>query len=264
MAAHELISKRFAIPGVPVFVYHDVYAGATRNDRYALSYARFREQLLFLRDSRFAVNDLPTLTGGCTSGPSVVLTFDDGLVGQYECAFPALVERGMTATFFVSTALAGSPGYLSWKQMREMSEAGMMFGSHGREHIDYSGLDGATVRRELCRSREELEDGLGKAAAVFSAPYGFLNREMIERVREAGFHWICTSHPWVASSGSTVVPRLVIYSNTDLMRFSALANRSALPLLARYARNALLHLPKQVLRRAWPERLGVHAHQEVE
>jgi len=120
-------------------------------------------------------------------------------------------------------------------------------------------LDGVTVRKDLCRSRAELEDGLGKAASAFSAPHGFINRAMIESVREAGFHWICTSHPWVASADSTVVPRLAVYHDTDLSRFSALANRSALPLLARYARNALLHLPKQVLRRAWPDRLGVRA-----
>jgi len=263
MAAHELIFPRFVIPGVPVFMYHDVCTRAALNNRYELSIARFREQLSFLREYGFAVNNLPALAGPC-SGPSVVLTFDDGLVGQYKCAFPALVERGMTATFFISTALTGSPGYLNWKQMREMSEAGMTFGSHGREHIDYSALNAATVRNELYRSQAELEEGLGKAVTTFSAPYGFINREMNESVREAGFQWICTSHPWVASADSTVVPRLAIYHDTDLSGFSALANRSALPLLARRARNALLHLPKQALRRAWPERLGVRAHQELE
>ena len=58
MAAHELNSGRFAIPGVPVFMYHDVCAGAAAGERYRLSLAMFREQLEFLREQGFAVEDL--------------------------------------------------------------------------------------------------------------------------------------------------------------------------------------------------------------
>jgi peptidoglycan/xylan/chitin deacetylase (PgdA/CDA1 family) len=261
VAAHELISPRFAIPGVPVFMYHDVSASSALENRYTLPLARFREHLSFLCGHGFAVKDLPALAGGC-GGRSVVLTFDDGLWGHYERAFPALLERGMTATFFVNTALAGSPGYLGWEQMREMSEAGMTFGSHGREHIDYAGMEAATVRKELSRSRAELEEGLGKAAFSFSAPYGSVSRVMIASAREAGFHWICSSYPWVASAESALVPRLAIYRDTDLRRFSALANRSALPLLARRTRYALLHLPKEILQLTWPERLRAYRENE--
>jgi peptidoglycan/xylan/chitin deacetylase (PgdA/CDA1 family) len=261
VAAHELIFPRFAVPGIPVFMYHDICAGSASEDRYTLPLARFSEHLAFLYGNGFAAKDLPALAEGC-GARSVVLTFDDGLAGQYECAFPALLERGMTATFFVSSALVGSPGYLSWSKMREMSKAGMIFGSHGREHIDYSSVEATTVRRELHRSRAELEDGLSKGASTFSAPYGSLNRMLIECAREAGFRWICSSHPWVASTDSTLVPRLAIYRDTDLPRFSALANKSALPLLARRARNALLQLPKQVLSRTWPERLRAYRESE--
>ncbi|MGA3127605.1 MAG: polysaccharide deacetylase family protein [Candidatus Korobacteraceae bacterium] len=261
MAAHELTFPRFAIPGVPVFMYHDVSAGSTLENRYTLPLAGFREHLSFLCGHGFAVKDLPALAGGC-GGRSVVLTFDDGLLGHYERAFPALLERGMTATFFVNTALAGSPGYLSWDQMREMSEAGMTFGSHGREHIDYSGMEAAKARRELSRSRAELEEGLGKAVFNFSAPYGSLSRGLIAGARDAGFSWICSSHPWVASAESALVPRLAIFHDTDVRRFSALANRSALPLLARRARYALLHLPKEILQLTWPERLRAYRENE--
>ncbi len=194
----------------------------------------------------------------------MVLTFDDGLCSHYERVFPALLEYALTATFFVTTALAGSPGYLSWSQMREMSAAGMTFGSHGREHIDYSGLPDVVATRELDRSRVALEDGLGRPASMFSAPYGFLSRALIESARQAGFHWICSSHPWLASADSTVVSRLAIYHDTELRRFSALATRSPLPLLARRTRNALLYLPKQLLLRASPRHLGVQVHQESE
>jgi peptidoglycan/xylan/chitin deacetylase (PgdA/CDA1 family) len=263
MAAHKLNSGRFAIPGVPVFMYHDVCASAAAGDRYRLPFAMFSEQLAFLREQGFAVEDLDGLAGN-SSGGRVVLTFDDGLASHYERVFPALIEQGLTATFFVTTALLGSSGYLGWSQLREMSAAGMTIGSHGHQHIDYSGLESGAARREFDRSRASLEDGLGKPAVTFSAPYGFLSRSLIESARQAGFHWICSSIPWLAAADTTVVSRLAVYQDTDVARFSALARGCALPLLARRTRNALLYIPKQLLRRGAPELLGVRVGEEIE
>ena len=263
MAAHKLISRRFAIPGVPVFMYHDVCATAAAGNRYRLPLAMFSEQLAFLREQGFAVEALDALAGN-SNGDRVVLTFDDGLSSHYERVFPALLGQGLTATFFVTTALLGTSGYLGWSQLREMSEAGMTIGSHGHQHIDYSGLEAGAARRELHLSRASLEDGLGKPAFTFSAPYGFLSRALIESARQAGFHWICSSIPWLAAADATVVSRLAVYHDTDVPRFSALARGCALPLLARRIRNALLYIPKQLLRRGAPELLGVRVRQEIE
>jgi peptidoglycan/xylan/chitin deacetylase (PgdA/CDA1 family) len=279
MAANELSASplriRFRVrfrdairvPGTPVFLYHDVSPCPASEDRYAVNEANFREHLSFLRAQGFAVADLPALMETAT-GRRAIITFDDGLGSHYGCVFPALLDHGFTATFFVSTALIDSPGYVSWSQLREMSSAGMTIGSHGREHVDYSALGSTLATRELAQSRMALEDALGKPAATFSAPYGFLNRSLIESARQAGFSWICSSHPWLASAASAPlgrpISRLAIYKNTDLRAFSELANGSALPLLARRARNAVLYLPKQFLLRTSPQRLGVRVHQEAE
>ncbi len=261
MAANHLISSRFAVRGVPVFMYHDVCAAPRSDDRYTTPLPVFRKHLGFLREQGFAVEQLPALYEK-TEERSVVLTFDDGLASHYEHVLPALLEDGREATFFVTTALVDSPGYLTWKQLREMSAAGMTIGSHGREHIDYSGVPAATAERELRRSRMELEDNLGKPALTFSAPYGFLNRSLIEGAQCAGFRWICSSRPWVATADCAVISRLAVYNDTDLLRFSALATRSAFPLLARRARNAFLYVPKELLKRTSPERLGVEVGRE--
>ena len=39
--------------------------------------------------------------------PAVILTFDDGLVTDYEIAFPLLAEFGQRAVFFLNTATIG-------------------------------------------------------------------------------------------------------------------------------------------------------------
>jgi peptidoglycan/xylan/chitin deacetylase (PgdA/CDA1 family) len=263
MAAHELISPRFRIPGVPVFMYHNICADSDSGDRYAVPRAMFCEHLSLLGEQGFGVEDLPALAE-VSRGPRAILTFDDGLSSHYERVLPALLERGLTATFFVTTGRLGTPGFLSWSQLREMSAAGMTIGSHGLEHIDYCAMQAAAARRELHDSRVALEDGLGRPASTFSAPYGFLNRWVIESARQAGFDWICSSLPWLASGRARVVPRLAIYHDTDARRFAALADRSALPILARGARNALLYLPKLVMRRSAPKLLGVQVREEME
>jgi peptidoglycan/xylan/chitin deacetylase (PgdA/CDA1 family) len=263
MAAHELIVSRIAIPGVPVFMYHGVCPGPTTDDRYTLPLPMFREHLSFLHSQKFRVENSPTPAGEA-SGRSAVLTFDDGLSSHYESVFPALLEHGLTAAFFVNTALTGSTGYLNWNQLREMSAAGMTIGSHGRDHIDYSKLEPAIAQRELQDSRQALEAALGVPVSGFAAPYGAMGNPLIKAARRAGFDRIYSSNPWLASGGATVVSRLAIYRDTDLHRFSAFATRSAFPLLARRARNVLLYLPKQLVLRTCPERLRGTGHEEAE
>lgn len=263
MAAHELMLSRFAIPGVPVFMYHDICPGPASVDRYTLPLPMLREHLAFLRSQKFSVENLPT-PAGAAGGRSAVLTFDDGLSSHYENVFPALLEQGLTATFFVTTALIGSAGYLDWNQLREMSAAGMTIGSHGRDHIDYSRLQPAIALRMLQRSRLALEDALGTPVSDFAAPYGALCRPLIKAARRAGFQHIYSSHPWLASGDSAVVSRLAIYRDTDLQRFSAFATRNVFPLLVRAARSVFLYLPKQLVLRTCPERLRGPGRQEAQ
>ena len=49
--------------------------------------------------------------------------------------------------------------------MREMSEAGMTFGSHGREHIDYSGMEATRHGANL-----PLTGGIGRSARAKAYP----------------------------------------------------------------------------------------------
>jgi peptidoglycan/xylan/chitin deacetylase (PgdA/CDA1 family) len=222
-----------------------------------LPLALFLEHLVFLREQQFTAAELASLRA-VSHDRSTVLTFDDGLARQYELAFPALQEQRMPATFFVTTSLVETPGYMTWSQLREMSAAGMTIGSHGDRHIDYTGLTPQEAEAELLRSRLALEDALGKEADTFSAPYGFIHSALRNAARRAGFRHICSSRPWLAAPADRDIPRLAVYKTTGLDEFSALALRRALPILTRRTRDALLHLPKQFLLHTSPQRLGVN------
>ncbi len=262
MAAHQLTSPRYAISGVPVFMYHDVCKDSTPEERYTLPLFTFRQHLAYLREQGITVADLCSLAS-CETARSVVLTFDDGLQSHYENVYPALLECGLRATFFATTSLIDTPGFLSWKQVREMSDAGMSFGSHGNYHINYCDLSASETQCQFRCSRVALEDALGKPVTSFSAPFGFTNRTVVGAATKAGFQQICSSKPWLASPDDAVIPRLAIYRNTGVTGFSALVGRSAFPLLTRITRDAFLYFPKQLASRICPGRLRLHVNEET-
>lgn len=257
MAAHQLIAPRLAVSGVPVFMYHDLCASPVTRERYTTPLPVFREHLAFLREQKFVVRQLSDFAAELRER-SAVLTFDDGLASQYELALPALLEQRVSATFFVNAALVNSPGYLTASQLREMRAGGMTIGSHGHRHIDYTGLPVAIAQSELLRSRTELENFLGAPVTTLSAPYGLWNRSLTLAARNAGFRHICSSQPWLAVPNADTISRLAVYCDTSLAEFSALAMRSAWPLLVRRTRSILIHLPKRILLRTSPRKLGVN------
>lgn len=132
----------------------------------------------------------------------VAITFDDGTVGHYEHALPELVARGMTATFFVTTAWIGRPGYVTWDQLRFMREARMEIGSHTRTHPFLSELDAAGVEREVAGAREEIDAALGQETLALALPGGDAPRRALRYlIGAAGYRVVATSH-WGVNRGS--------------------------------------------------------------
>lgn len=67
---------------------------------------------------------------------------------------------------------AGRSGVLNWEQVREMSEAGIEFGSHTMTHPVLTALDDDELDRELRESRRTIEQKTGKACDVIAYPIG--------------------------------------------------------------------------------------------
>jgi len=125
---------------------------------------------------------------------SVAISFDDGDEGQYRHAFPALVDRAMTATFFVTTSWVGKPGYVTWPQLREMKSAGMSIQSHTHTHPFLSELPEHRVREELSISKAELDQHLGQDTSSLGLPGGDPPaRRLQQLIPEAGYRFVATS-----------------------------------------------------------------------
>jgi peptidoglycan/xylan/chitin deacetylase (PgdA/CDA1 family) len=261
------------IKGVPVLLYHRVLPKADKlADKYCVRFSELRRQFAFLQDRRYQALSLPQLADGSVgedrkagagAANQVALTFDDGYDSDYRYAFPLLVEAGLKATFFVNTGVVGQPGYISWAEMRQMQQAGMSFGSHGHNHIVHSRLSPAADSEQLRISRDLLEQNLGQTVDCFSAPYGLLDRNLIRAAGQCGFRTVCSSHNWLAQPGQRIIGRLAIYNDTRFSQFQSLIAGAMLPLLRRSAREIALAVPRRILLRLCPQRLGALSVEEV-
>jgi peptidoglycan/xylan/chitin deacetylase (PgdA/CDA1 family) len=119
----------------------------------------------------------------------VAITFDDGTLGQYDYAVPALMARGMTATFYVTTDWVGRPGFMDWNQLREIVAAGMSVQSHTRSHPFLSELKADQLRAELHASKATLDDKLSQHTREIAFPGGDAPaRSLRHLLSEAGYH----------------------------------------------------------------------------
>lgn len=164
--------------------------------------SQFKRGIKFLHDLGYKTVPLEeTFKPQKALDRKVVITFDDGYEEVYLNAFQILQEYNFTAFVFLITGFVGKHNswdynlgkrrkkHLSWKQIKEMSGCGFGFGSHTVNHPDLTKIDPACggVEYELEKSKEVLEDKLGKKVSLLSYPFGRYNRFVQEQAKRLGY-----------------------------------------------------------------------------
>lgn len=174
----------------------------------------------------YLVIDDVRLAGGVSdpnalSYPLISLTFDDGLKSHYDVAYPALKDKGLTATFFVSTKHLHDFGfrrYMSLSDVYEIRWSGFEIGAHTRTHARLSALSGSELWSEIYGSRRDLADlGVGPILS-FAYTYGDFDSETLRYVKEARFRAARTTLPGFADLATDPyrLPRMSVDRNTTL------------------------------------------------
>lgn len=84
----------------------------------------------------------------------------------------------------------GRDVYLSWAEVKEMSEGGVEFGAHTVNHPILTRISLDQANFEILQSKKDIEKRLNKSVNTFSYPNGTIedfNKEIIEIVKNSGY-----------------------------------------------------------------------------
>jgi GT2 family glycosyltransferase len=140
----------------------------------------------------------------------VSLTFDDGNASDCEIALPALLDRGLRATFFICSGRIGLPSFLDEARIRELAAAGMTIGSHGVDHRVWRWLGDEELWHEVADSRSELERVCGGTVDLAACPFGAYDRRVLAALRRAGYRAVFTSDGGQCVPGQWLCPRTTV------------------------------------------------------
>lgn len=223
---------------VPILCYHQFSRGSKTSHQLEVSEREFEAQMAYLQAGGFNVISLRDLIAYLNSKKpvpprSVVITIDDGFRSVYEIAYPILRKYGYPTTLFVYTDFMGGGAALSWQQVREMRDSGLMdIQAHAKSHSSLArGPHDTDDRLYLKRLNEEvdlstrtIERQLGTRPDLFSYPYGNSSQELEVVLKEHGYLLAATvtrgdNH---SASSPMYLHRTMIYSTHDQAQFQKL------------------------------------------
>lgn len=160
-----------------------------------------------------------------------VITVDDAYRSFLTAGWPLLKQYGYPATLFVSTDTVGGREFLTWRELRELKDAGVEIGNHSASHMHLidklsSETDADWAKRiaeDLRRSQLVFEEQLGSKPKLFAYPYGEFSPELTSLVKLEGFTAAFGQQSGVIANGADLfsLPRFPIggdYTSLDEFR----------------------------------------------
>ena len=177
---------------LPILLYHHVVPAHAQGPLFVTPEG-FEKQLQYLQDNGYQSVSFDDVADCLEFGVPlperpVILSFDDGWENQFQYAFPLLQKYGFTGTFYVVTNYLDHQNFMTLDQLKTMMAAGMIIGSHTRNHPALPSLGtGQRLKDEVVNSKIWLEDQLGVPIDTFAYPYGSYTAAVVAAVKAAGY-----------------------------------------------------------------------------
>ncbi|MCD8739868.1 polysaccharide deacetylase family protein [Mucilaginibacter roseus] len=183
-------------PQVPIICYHQIRNWRPKDSKTAKDYIiepdNFKSHIKMLADSGYhtvlpdQLYDYLVYGKELPSKP-VMLTFDDTDLDQFTIAAPELKKYGYKAVYFIMTVSIGRPNYMNSQQIKELSDAGNIIGSHTWDHHNFKKLKGEDWLIQLDKPTKRLEEITGRKIEYFAYPFGLWNKEGLPELKSRGF-----------------------------------------------------------------------------
>lgn len=191
-------------PKLLVVLYHNIVFGRTGNV-YNRDLYNFEHDLAFLKRNFTITNFRDVLAKGSkATTDQVIITFDDGDLSLYAIVYPLFRQYELEATIFLVPNFIGEVGYMSWEQVRQMSDYRTLSGrklfyfeSHSLTHRMMGQLSVEEIRHEADTSKRLIEEQTAEGVTVLALPFGngAGERSIIDEARASGYQAIRTSIP---------------------------------------------------------------------
>ena len=159
-----------------------VYHGVATQGGFAADMDRFQEW----NYTTVTLDQVADFFDGIGTLPAkpLLITFDDGCITQYTNAYPELLARGMTATFYMvpdwvdGLMTQGDGGFadaspFTWANATTMQANGMKMQSHSQHHTNQTTLTQAQVTADFMATKARIEAMVsGSNVRHIAYPYG--------------------------------------------------------------------------------------------
>jgi peptidoglycan/xylan/chitin deacetylase (PgdA/CDA1 family) len=166
------------------------------------------------------------------------VTFDDAFRSVSQVV-PALARLGARTTVFAcpgyaddgrrlevgelaaeTSAPADEVETMRWDELRELLERGVEVGSHTVSHPRLTRLSDAELEGELGRSKEQLEDELGRPCPFLAYPFGDQDARVRAAARRAGYAGAFALPGERRPLDPYAVPRVGVYRKDTRLRLA--------------------------------------------
>jgi peptidoglycan/xylan/chitin deacetylase (PgdA/CDA1 family) len=198
-AALALALFSHSIYRLPILMYHSIDYSNEASNRLIVPPEAFERQMRFLHEKGYrmiSLEEAVSLIAQSKRPPpkTVALTIDDGYENMYTNAYPVLKRYRIPVTIFVVVNFVGREGSLTWPEIKEMSNSGIVdVGSHAMSHLWLTGLDDKALKSELEGSREAIESALGKRVSILCYPMGGYDERVKRAAQAAGYRAACAT-----------------------------------------------------------------------
>ena len=161
-----------------------------------------------------------------SNAKKILLTIDDGFLSFYKNAWPILKKEKIPFIIFVNTESVGSSGYMSWEQLKEISDFDFVhIGNHSHSHGYLVDKKDDEIEKDIKISMQLFEEKLKHKTKFFAYPFGEYKNSYKKIVENLGFKYGFGQHSGVIDLNKNIyeLPRFPINEKYgDLKRFTFL------------------------------------------